>query len=297
MATMQDVPGAKGEFRCPICGAWESDGGCREIKKCIATLVAGQAECTRETVAALTRELPSQRIRILTAGLNALSQLHIGLVLCRASGTVIAFNRVAEDILAVRDGLELSPEGILCATEGADPPIAEVVREAAKSCGSGDLPKETAILALRRTQGKRPLCIFVRPSQKLPQQSDISKETVLIIILDSALPVAFIEPELRQLYSLTSSEARLANLLIEGKALEDCCKEMAICRSTGRTHLRRLFSKTGVHRQSELVALLLKSIGLACLADPGMTSEGRSSETEGRGPRSRREASNSLSVL
>ena len=296
MASMQDIPTAKGGFRCPICGALESDGGCREIKKCIAGLVAAEAVCTRETVAALTRKSPTQQIRILTAGLNALSQLHIGLILCRANGKVIASNRVADDILAARDGLELSPEGILCAIEGGDPPIAELVRQAAKPGRSGRFAKDTAVPALRQAQGKRPLSIFVRASQNLPQQPAMSKEGVLIIILDSALPVAFIEPELRQLYNLTSSEARLANLLMEGKALEDCCNEMAICRSTGRTHLRRLFRKAGVHRQSELVALLLKSIGLACLADPGTTT-GKDSSGVDSGGRSRREANGSLSAL
>jgi len=295
MAIMQDDPTARGGFRCPICGAWESDGGCREIKKCITALVAAEAECTRETVAALARESLAQQIRILTTGLNALAQLHIGLVLCCATGKVIASNAVAEDLLAARDGLELSPEGFLSTTEGNDPPIVEVVRQAAS--GSSRFTKGTAVLALRRAQGKRPLSIFVRARQNLPRQTAISNGTVLIIILDSALSVAFIEPELRQLYSLTSSEARLANLLMEGKALEDCCKEMAICRSTGRTHLRRVFKKAGVHRQSELVALLLKSIGLACLANAGVTSGRNSSAEEKRGAHSRRGASDSLSVL
>ncbi len=295
MASRENVLNPKQGFRCPICGAWESEGGCREIKTCIAALVAAETECTRETVAALTRESPAQQGRILTAGWSALSQLHIGLVLCSASGVVIASNRIAENILAARDGLELSSEGILCATEGGDPAIGDVVRQAAKGGRSGRLRKDIAVLARRQTQEKRPLSLFVRASQNLLRLSAARQGTVLVIILDSALPVAFIEPELRQLYNFTPSEARLANLLIEGVALEDCCKEMAICRSTGRTHLRRLFRKTGVHRQSELVALLLKSIGLACLTDPGaMTGKGPGEE---RASRSRREARGSVSVL
>jgi len=49
---------------------------------------------------------------------------------------------------------------------------------------------------------------------------------------------------------------------MEGKALDECCKILDIRRSTARTHLQHLFEKVGVQRQSELVSLLLKSIGL-----------------------------------
>jgi DNA-binding CsgD family transcriptional regulator len=82
------------------------------------------------------------------------------------------------------------------------------------------------------------------------------------MIQDSALPVETAEAELRQLYGLTSAEARLSNLLMEGAALEDCCAQLGIRRTTARMHLRNIFAKTGVRRQGELVALLLKSIGL-----------------------------------
>jgi DNA-binding CsgD family transcriptional regulator len=84
----------------------------------------------------------------------------------------------------------------------------------------------------------------------------------LLFILDPEIPVETVEAELRQLYGLTSTEACLANLLMDGKALDECCTALGIRRSTARTHLQHLFEKLGVQRQSELVSLLLKSIGL-----------------------------------
>ena len=57
-------------------------------------------------------------------------------------------------------------------------------------------------------------------------------------------------------------EASLANLLMEGKTVNECCDLLGIRRSTARTHLQHLFEKVGVQRQSELVSVLLKSIGL-----------------------------------
>lgn len=265
MATSQHASMTKGGFQCPICGAWEAQGGCREIGKCIAALAAAEKERTQETVAALARPSRSQEARILGAGFDALSVLHIGVVLCSPAGEVIGANQIAEAILVARDGLERTPDGIVSATRAGEQPIAEIVQQVAARTGAGRFANNAAVLALHRGPRRRPLTVVIRLSHVVLKEPAGDKPTVLLLILDSALPVMTIESELRQLYGLTSTEARLANLLMEGKPLEDCCQELGICRSTGCTHLRRLFKKTGVHRQSELVALLLKSIGLACL--------------------------------
>jgi DNA-binding CsgD family transcriptional regulator len=46
-------------------------------------------------------------------------------------------------------------------------------------------------------------------------------------------------------------------LLAEGKSFAEACVEMAITDNTGRTHLKRIFSKTDTNRQSALVKLIL----------------------------------------
>ena len=256
---------AKGAFQCPICGARETEGGCREVRKCIAALIAAETECTRETVAALAREPQWQQARLLRMGLEALSQLHIGFILCDQKGRLIGANRIAESILSARDGMELSADGVLCATHQAEPSLATRVEQVAATSPSSLLAEGMTVFALSRGKARRPLSVLLRLSHKVLRKSLSGKGAVLMLVLDAALPVRVMDDELRQLYGFTSSEARLANLLMEGKALEECCQEMGIRRSTGCTHLRGLFKKARVHRQSELVVLLLRSIGLARL--------------------------------
>jgi DNA-binding CsgD family transcriptional regulator len=202
--------------------------------------------------------------RVLEAGLDALSLLHIGLVVCNAAGSVLEANRAVAEILKSRDGLEISPEGTLCATQAGGQSIPEIVQQVARRPYAERLGSSGTALAVPRGARRRPLTLFLHAIGTDCAEGEAAA-IVLVMILDSALPVRAIETELRQLYGFTSTEARLANLLMEGRALDDCCSELGICRSTGCTHLRRLFKKTGVHRQSELVGLLLKSIGLACL--------------------------------
>lgn len=65
------------------------------------------------------------------------------------------------------------------------------------------------------------------------------------------------EERLRLLYHLTRAEARLGVLLARGLTLREAAIRLDVETSTIRTHLQRIYEKTGTHRQSELVRLLL----------------------------------------
>jgi DNA-binding CsgD family transcriptional regulator len=58
-------------------------------------------------------------------------------------------------------------------------------------------------------------------------------------------------------YRFTPAEQRLLERLAAGATLEEVADEQHVARTTVRTHLRSLFDKTGVRRQSELVRLAL----------------------------------------
>jgi DNA-binding CsgD family transcriptional regulator len=125
---------------------------------------------------------------------------------------------------------------------------------------------ESHALSVRRAPGKRALTLFVRSVSGQVTAENADRTLVLVLILNGGLHVRTTDSDLQQLYGFTAREARLATLLMDGSTLDESCYELGISRSTGCTHLRRLFKKTGVRRQSELAALLLKSVGLVRLA-------------------------------
>ncbi|WP_049802338.1 helix-turn-helix transcriptional regulator [Mesorhizobium opportunistum] len=57
------------------------------------------------------------------------------------------------------------------------------------------------------------------------------------------------------LFGLTPAEARVFEQIAAGRTVEETSDVLDIGRSTVRTHLLRLFEKTGVRRQAELVQL------------------------------------------
>jgi DNA-binding CsgD family transcriptional regulator len=64
----------------------------------------------------------------------------------------------------------------------------------------------------------------------------------------------------KQLFDLTPAEARLALLLADGLTLDEAAEALEIRKNTIRAHLRSIFSKTGVKRQTTLVTLMLNSV-------------------------------------
>jgi DNA-binding CsgD family transcriptional regulator len=68
------------------------------------------------------------------------------------------------------------------------------------------------------------------------------------------------EPEpdlLRRLYGLTRAEAEVALRVMRGDGLKPISDEMSLSVATLKTHLQHVFTKTGTHRQAELVRLLM----------------------------------------
>jgi DNA-binding CsgD family transcriptional regulator len=64
------------------------------------------------------------------------------------------------------------------------------------------------------------------------------------------------EAQLRTLLDLTAAEARLAQLLAAGDTLDEVSQKLGIKLTTARSQLAVIFSKTGIRRQTKLVAIL-----------------------------------------
>ena len=136
---------------------------------------------------------------LMTAGFEALDLLSIGLVVCGAAGQLLVANTTAQEILRSRDGLELSPEGVLCATHDSEGSLGEVLSQVAKTARAGEAGSVDGAFAVRRPSGKRALTLFIRAVKGAAENSSAQEAAVLVLILDAALPVEAIPPSGRAL--------------------------------------------------------------------------------------------------
>ena len=118
--------------------------------------------------------------------------------------------------------------------------------------------KPETVVQVYRPSGLKPLEVLVCP---LPSQSSLRKggAAAALFITDPEEGATLDSRALHQLFGLTPAEIRLCIALVKGMSVEEYALEAGISSNTARTHVKRIYAKTGVRRQSELVRLLLTS--------------------------------------
>ena len=99
---------------------------------------------------------------------------------------------------------------------------------------------------------KRPVHVLVTPLRASGVLSlGSAAPSAAVFISDLELTPLANDAMLRQFFGLTPTETRLAIVLLQHKSVEEAAEILDISLNTARTHLKKLFEKTGTRRQSE----------------------------------------------
>jgi len=167
---------------------------------------------------------------------------------------VTYFNKGAEELLARRDGIEIDGNGRLRTHERAQGLL--LCKHIKSACrGKGD--DDGDIILISRPSGARPLGVLVAPDRSASKESLVDERYALLFISDPEQSPQAVDDVLIKTYGLTRAEARFCALLAEVNDLKAVCDMLDVRISTGRTHLRNIFAKTGTNRQAALIRLIL----------------------------------------
>lgn len=64
-------------------------------------------------------------------------------------------------------------------------------------------------------------------------------------------------------YAITPAECRVMMLLVQGQTITEAAEALGIALPTARTHLARLFDKTGTSRQADLIRIAMSAFAPA----------------------------------
>jgi len=185
---------------------------------------------------------------------RVLDRLPIGVIVLRRDGRPLKVNRWAADLIAACDGLFVSKDGLEATLRSESQILRAAIERAFFSNGSIMSPVET--LTIRRTNGE-PLRIFAYVlSGRVPGEIG-DQSLAFVFVAENEMPTQ--EHGLLDDYGLTMAEARIALLIAAGHRLDRVAQQLGVSVSTARTHLQRIFNKTGTQRQVELVRLILMS--------------------------------------
>lgn len=164
-----------------------------------------------------------------------------------------AFDPLAERLLERHRILGLGAEGRLVCRS---PRHAEDLRHAVRQVAGGRRI-ETHVFYC---DGEKP-CACVRALMVVADR-ELPPSRVLLALMDepACLATKVVASPIERL-GLTAAETRIATRLVDGRSPREIAAELGVGVSTVRTHLARIFAKTGTSRQAELVSFLLDRTG------------------------------------
>ncbi len=183
---------------------------------------------------------------------DAVEQFAVGTILLDHRLSVIRLNEVAAAILAEADGIRLAGQSIVFAASATD----RAFRAAAREAAGARTPGHRAILGVPRPSGRRELALVIRP-MALPDFMQTGQAPAVALFLTDPSRQRTVRAEaVRKMFSCTPTEAEIAAALANGLSVADTAERLGIARNTVRAHLRSIFAKLGLNRQSQLIQLI-----------------------------------------
>lgn len=191
---------------------------------------------------------------------GAMDRLMVGTVILDENGRVLRTNGMADTVLRAGDGMRIA-NNMPHATHAADNrELQRLIKSALERHGNQQVTTLVDAISVTRSSGRRNLGVVVHSVPLSEWSEGKSRPAAIIYIRDPEHKAQAPHEIVRQLFSFTPAETSLAMQLANGLSLEEAALELGIRRNTARAHLRAIFSKTDVTRQTELVRLLLNSV-------------------------------------
>lgn len=208
---------------------------------------SSKGKTVRVTVTDVTEHSELTDHNVQQASLSeALDVLGTGILFINENLKVYYTNKSARRILRNATELKLR-DGFLSAR--TPDRTAEIQRMVLQEGGS--------TLSFERGGDAQPLRLLVTPMHSRNQNYGQNLPISIIYIFDTATDPQPIEEVISSLYSLSPAEARIAARLVLNPDLHRVADAMGITYNTARTHLKRIYAKTGNNRLSALVHMIV----------------------------------------
>lgn len=186
--------------------------------------------------------------------LNALSQKADGIVMLSRLGLPTFMNNAAESMLAVRDGLYLTGEGLAAARGPETRRLRGMISGALSAWGQDAKPPGGQML-VSRPSGLRGFVLRVMP-QPPGEPFVLGGAAACVIHLHDLAAVKLPSHDsLSAVFGLSKRESDLAIELVRCTGLSAAAANAGMAPNTARNHLQSIFRKCGINSQTEAVQL------------------------------------------
>jgi len=200
-------------------------------------------------------EMKSIQNEIMT---TALDRISAAAIVVDASEHVVHANEKARKLLAEGITVNLSHNRLTTPDRRAASRLSDALR-AATGIGEGSTLSYFGV----RLPGRDdlPCLAHVMPLLGTITRSRVGARATAAVFITEADSTPLRVECLAAAFELTPAELNVLSLIADGMSLVEAASRLGIAESTARTHVKNLHRKTGVERQSELVALVHRLLG------------------------------------
>ena len=226
-----------------------SPGFCRTDARILRALMPYVARLIRLENGAAAAQAKSDAL------MSAFDCLAENVIVLSERAEVEFVNAGAKRLLALRDGLQVERSAL----RSPDPATTALLARTVSAVTAAGGPEEMA-LHLPRPSRCPPFQVRVRRVNTFTRPPDSSSPARAMLLIQQPEPKHLVDGwSVGKLYSLTEKELDVAVLLARGQDLRAASSTLGISYQTARSHLRKVFAKTDLHRQSDLVRLVLNA--------------------------------------
>jgi len=182
-----------------------------------------------------------------------LKAVRSGVVLVDRSARIIYRNPAADVVIDAGGPLHDEHGKLELRGEG----VAGHLQKAIEAAADGDVPLGRRGIAIPGTRSDgTPFVVHVMPLGDRSVRTGMPGEAVAgVFIAERGDDPDLVVDAATMIYNLTPTEARVFELIVDGRPSAQIAKLLAIAPSTLKWHTLRLFDKTGQHRRADLVRL------------------------------------------
>ena len=183
-----------------------------------------------------------------------LENRRLGIIQLDRRGRILEANDPARDLLLKRDGLRDEQGALAAGNQGED---AELQRLLAQALPPYGVQGAGGSMKITRRKTVAPLVLEIHPVREMGTDHPAWQVGALVLVVDpAARPRA--DPDLAAaVLGLTPTESRVAVALATGQTVAGIADAQGCAESTVRTHLKRVYRKQGIRKQTELVRRVL----------------------------------------
>jgi DNA-binding CsgD family transcriptional regulator/PAS domain-containing protein len=186
---------------------------------------------------------------------DILDGLSAGMILVDAHGRIVHANAAGNAILEAADFLRTVSGRLVV----SDPSTNAALREILVAANAGDVVLGTRGIALPLTahDGERHIAHVLPLTSGARRIACLAYNAVAALFIRKATLKAFAPPAvIGEMYRLTPTELRVLLAIVDIGGVPEVAAALGVAVTTIKTHLSRLFEKTGVARQADLVKLV-----------------------------------------